>query len=219
MDPRSRHHERLGLKIKTAGGFVGGNLKASMPDLLRKYGIETLRINQHTDCGAMAIVHSGVKDRKSVDGTTYNSLVKPFMHYIRRPEDEKKLPGIAMGIQICIAAGWKKEGLKKISCSMSETVGKVEGPKTLLLTAPFFSRSEDLVNSIGLSPERTYIITLVPGNIHRMSVDPKIAVRYLGINNVVLYKNGSDDTSVIERFWHATRSKRIDLGAKVERID
>ncbi len=218
MDPRSRHHEGCGLKIKTAGGFVGG-LKDQMPQLLRNYGIAELRVHQHTDCGAMGLVRSAIKDRTNVDSVTYDRVVEPFVRQLKHQGDESRLSGIAIGIQVNIAERWKSAVLKAISYSVDKTAGKVKGHKVLLLTPPFFSKSEDLVNSVDLNPEHTYIVTLVPGEHHRMAVDPKIAVRYLGINDVRLYKGKNDDAGVIEDFWKATRNGKVELGANVTRLD
>jgi len=224
MDARCTSHEREGaLKLRRAGGFVGGrNLKPYMPTLLRENGSKRMDIELHEDCGAIKLVSRGVERRQEVDDQTYDAIISPFLKHSTNPATVLgRIYDIAREIQIRVALEWKNNGtpLRKVYSMRRAVHGHVEGDKALLLTTPTRAMFADVLRSIDLKPESTYVITLVPGNVRHMAIDPQIAVRYLGIRNVFVYPSGGGSDSTLNKFWSAYRRGEIYLhGANVKRL-
>lgn len=224
MDARCTTHEREGaLKLRRAGGFVGGrNLKQYMPTLLRESGSKNMDIELHDDCGAIKLVSRGVERRQEVDDQTYEAIISPFLKHSTNPATILgRIYDIAREIQIRVALEWKNNGtpLRRVYSMKRMVHGHVEGDKALLLTTPTRAMFSDVVRSIGLKPESTYVITLVPGNVRQMAIDPQIAIRYLGIRNVFVHPSNGGSDPTLNSFWSAYKSGEICLhDANVQRL-
>lgn len=234
------------LQFKRLGGLLGGkNFKENAPILLREHGVETLEVNLHKDCGGLKLVHSAISRNERIDSRIYHALVPPFSKQL--PFNPvlttiEKVEDIGTGIQKGIAVKWYGEtSLRGVSCMVNPTLGIVKGKKTLLLTVPIIEEGlartatvscmdprcktkgrgfDKLATSLGLNPETTYTITLVKGETGQMTIDPKAAIKYIGIPNVVLYAGRNDRDGVINDLWKALRRKDVDLlDANVTRYD
>lgn len=233
-------------EFKRAGALLGGaNFKQHLPQLIRDHQTENLEVKLHEDCGAVKLVHAGVKDRDKVEWQIYNALVPPFLRRIASDPTlatQNHIEDLALEIQREIALEWKNiTSLRQVNCTKIPTVGKVEGERTLLLTTPIMKNGTDstvevrcmdprcrsendpfdeVVKSLELDPKRTYVITLVPGDFREMVIDPKAAVKYLNILNVALYRGKEDRYGVIDRFHSALMRKDIELpNAQIKRYD
>lgn len=230
MDPRRREALDSGeaaMRISRAGGWLGGNLKHAMAGLLRGHDAEKLDISTHDQCGAAKLVRIGIRNPEDVDSSVYGTIVRPFFtYYTKLMLLSSNLEDIATEVQKKVVARyieqWGLKSLKDASCTKAVTSGTVEGEKILLLTTPpTRGRITDIVNSIGLNQSSTYVITLLPGRVDRMAIDPKLALS-LGIPKVVLYKGEEDKERVIDTFWKAFQSGEIKLPVpsdKVKRYD
>jgi len=214
MDPRRRAYldEGDALRVSRAGGFAGGkNFKRFLPELLLRHKIERIEIRTHEDCGAVKVIDRGLKDRQSVDTDIYRAIIAPVRKHIEDPNSVSisNLEDIVTEMQRKIAVhNWKSY---EISCRKGETNGQVDKDgRTLLLTTPTHEKLNGIVGKIGLDPNTTFIITLVPGDIDEMAVDPKLALQHLGIGTVILHGK-NDRQGVIRTFGEAYKSGDIVL--------
>jgi len=229
MDPRRREalDEGDALRISRAGGWLGGNLKYELPNILREHNVERLEITTHDQCGAVKVVDIGIRDPRSVEGSIFNAIVAPFLRYSRESRMAiDALEDLATKMQEDIALRWVKHGnvksLQHVSCTKATTTGKVEGRKVLLLV-PFSEdgkRFAGLTDSLGLNKANTYLVTLVPGKISEMVIDPQLALNHIGISTVALYAGSDDRHRVIDRLHGAIKRGELKLrGAEVKRYD
>jgi len=235
------------LQFKRAGAFLGGNFKRHAPDLLREHDNDSLDIKMHTDCGAVKLVHAVANASKQVDKDTYEALIPPFLRYMDsmnfnpRTATLETVGNVGRIIQEETALKWMGGSMRRVSCEMNSTLGKVEGTRILLLTVPIIEFSptrtaavscmdprcdtrdggfHKLAESLSLNPTTTYTITMVKGDVNQMAVDPRAAVIYIGIRKVVLFAGKNDRDHVIDTFHMALRRKEIVLpGADIQRYD
>lgn len=229
MDPRRRDalDEGDSLRISRAGGWLGGNLKYELPNILKEHGTERLEIRTHDQCGAVRVVHIGIRHPNTMQGSLYNAFVAPFLRYKCNDVDISTLEDIATKMQEEIAnkilrQRGRPKSLQHISCKKATTSGIVEGKKILLLT-PFSEdnkRITDLIDSLGLKNNSTYTITLVKGKLEEMSVDPQLALNHIGVSKVVLHAGSNDRHRIIDRFYAAIKRGDIKINnADVARYD
>lgn len=214
MDPRctpASDSDKSSLKIRTAGAFIGGNTAEYLVGLLRGGEIEKVDIRQHTNCGAEKLVRQGLNSPASVDKVTYMALMPSFVRYTNHDGQlfMLELEDVSTAIQMHVGNKLMKHGRTKPTQSISfgriATDEKVEGERTLLLIPPGEQGAEEITVRMGLNPKNTYVVSIVPGRQKRMVVDPLIAVRYIGTNNVVVSRGAGDPNGVIDAFWKSCR--------------
>ena len=126
-------------------------------------------------------------------------------------------------MQRTIALKWMgSKGIKslhEVACHKGQTVGEVQSERVLLLTVPTTKKLTGAVESLGLKSSNTYVITLVPGPIEQMIIDPLLAVAHIkGINKVVFHAGSEGGQKVIDKIW--THREQIRLhDVKMLRLD
>jgi hypothetical protein len=226
MDPRRREDLDNGeavMRISRAGGWLGGNLKHAMSDLLRENNAERLDISTHDKCGAAKLVEIGIRKPEDVHSSIYGTIVRPFFtYYAKDTLLSSNMEDIATEVQRKVAIrhieNWGLKSLQDLSCTKATTSGIVGDDKVLLLTTPPKSMGiSDIVNSIGLKNSSTYVITLLPGKLDRMTTDPNIALA-LGIPKVILYRGEEDRHGIVDIFWKAFTKDEIKLQIAKDKV-
>lgn len=77
IDAMRHSHEFEGLALRNAGANVSG-LRDSLNHILNSEDIREIVIMTHNNCAAMGIVFGAIKEKKPVDGSIMERLVKPF---------------------------------------------------------------------------------------------------------------------------------------------
>lgn len=198
-----------GLKIRLVGAGLGG-VKDSMAKYLDYRKRRKLGIFTHTRCGAHNLIRKSLGEKRPEQADqrrVYDALVEPFRKIGSTAEQLQK-PGAlevaSRSIQSTIANGWIESGksrfLKEVSCEEVEVTGTVpEEGRVLLITNPTTNKWGDILKFVHseldwVDPQKTFILTPIQGKVKEIVIDVKVALMYLGIENVVLL-NGDDNIS------------------------
>ena len=232
------------IEFRRAGGFLGGkDFREEVPRLLRQHDIKIFIGEGHNDCGAKKLVQSSANGNKRVDRQTYEAIVLPYLK--NSIQDPKRLTSndiedISRNLQQDILVTFKHDAfLQQVYYRKKHTVGEVNGRKTLLIMPPVIvdsqmntatvkcmdprctepgSASESIAINLGLDPKSTYIVTPTRGGLRDMKLDAELAVRYIGIPDVVVYSGRKFDPA-IEVFWNAIKRNEVTFPyANVKRV-
>ena len=218
MDPRRTIPAEVGatdrLKLRTAGGFVGG-VKREMPELFRRFDVREVRSRLHEDCGAIKVVAAEIKHPGSISAAFHN-FVEPFKRFVNIPDTEL-LQDVGKLLQYSAASKFMRNP-HGISCTVEPNVGSVTGERVLLLMAPTIGKFTDVMKPLNLSPESTYVLTLVPGQVSTMATDVQLAVSHVGIKRIVAF-TGADRAKAVETFYRAMRRGEVQVPISQNRVE
>lgn len=176
--------------LRNAGANVMG-LTESITNLLNDQNVDSIEVLTHTDCGAMKVVFGVLHNEENASDAVLANLVAQFSK--RGFANNGELEILNEKIQ---GDGAKKiadvRGIKHISelldISRLNTSGGGHDHK-LFIMKPTSKKYSELIGSEELGS--AYIIEAM--NIDEVMSDIEIAVKNLGISNIVFVANGSSE--------------------------
>ncbi|MEM0086879.1 MAG: carbonic anhydrase [Candidatus Micrarchaeaceae archaeon] len=204
------HNDGNTVFLRNAGANASA-LKKTIKEIKGRFDLGRVVIAPHSDCGAMKVIYTSIKEGKETSSEIYKSLVRQF--------ENAKFSSIQELEQI--NAEVQKKSLEKIvGKDASEefidleriSIPKEKSEHVLIVLAPSKTKYSSIFARLGLDPYSTYVIQ---GSQSEIGADIEIAIRHLFIKKVYVLSDEGEVSFDAQKVFDSIKERYAEADVKL----